>query len=136
MRYRAFVLLAVSLLAFSGGGGVWAQEAVEPRAPAPGALPDAFVKEEKSPFLAGLRRFEIVTFGSFPITLLYTNMGFRLSRYFQTGTYSTDTTDSEAMLSVGIAALLSLGVGAIDAVIRGIRSSRADRSESGRVDSP
>ncbi len=114
--------------------------------PAPGALPDAFVPEDRSPFRKGLRRFEIVAFGSFPIMLFYANLGFDLSRYARSGydpyyapwpfksEYSYKPSTPEILASVGTAALLSVGVGALDAVIRASRARRT--GGPARVDSP
>jgi len=114
---------------------------------APGALPGAFVEEDRSPFLTGLRRFEIVSFGAFPIMLFYANLGFDLARYARSGydpyyapwplksEYSYKPTTPEILASIGTAALLSVGVGTLDAVIRASRARRAAAREA-RVDSP
>mgnify|MGYP000938560030 FL=1 len=113
---------------------------------APGALPGAFVPEDRSPFLTGLRRFEIVAFGSFPIMLFYANLGFDISRYARSGydpfyapwplknEYSYKPSTREILASIGTAALLSVGVGTLDAVIRASRDRKA--GGRARVDSP
>lgn len=116
-------------------------------AAAPGALPGAFVEEDRSPFLTGLRRFEIVSFGAFPIMLFYSNLGFDISRYARSGydpfyapwplksEYSYKPTTPEILASIGTAALLSVGVGTLDAIIRASRVRRA-AARGARVDSP
>lgn len=125
-----------------------AGSAVSPPVPglSPGALPGAFVPEDRSPFLTGLRRFEIIAFGSFPIMLFYSNLGFDLSRYARSGydpyyapwpfksEYSYRPSTPEILASIGTAALLSVGVGVLDAVIRASRARRA--GGAARVDSP
>lgn len=112
----------------------------------PGALPGAFVPEDRSPFLTGLRRFEIVAFGSFPIMLFYANLGFDIARYARSGydpfyapwplknEYSYKPSTREILASIGTAALLSVGVGTLDAIIRASRDRRA--GARARVDSP
>lgn len=115
-------------------------------AAAPSALPGAFVQEDRSPFLTGLRRFEIVSFGAFPIMLFYSNLGFDISRYVRFGydpfyapwpfksEYSYKPSTPEIVASIGTAVVLSVGIGALDAIIR---ASRVRRSSSrSRVDSP
>lgn len=145
MRRKAF-LLAVSMTFLASGGRLWAQSG-DAQTPTAGVLPGPFVEEGASPFLQGLRRFEIITFGAFPIMLFYTNIGYDLSRYIRSGydsyyapwpmksEYSYEASTSEILVSIGTAALLSVGVGAIDAIIRAIRS-RDGRRGPGRVDSP
>lgn len=130
------VLVCVSALALSCAcvGRVHAQSE-DGAQTAAAVLPGPFVEEESSPFLKGLRRFEIVSFGSFPITLLYTNWGFRIADYVRHGSYSEDSSDSATFRSVGIACALSVGIGVLDAVIRAIRG-RETRNSSPRVDSP
>lgn len=113
---------------------------------APEALPGAFVQEDRSPFLTGLRRFEIIAFGAFPIMLFYSNLGFDISRYARSGydpfyapwpfksEYSYKPSTPEILASLGTAALLSVGVGTLDAVIRASRARKA--AVRARVDSP
>jgi len=146
MRRILLILTTAVVLASVCGRQVWAQSG-EAQAPAPGALPGPFIEEEKSPFLKNLRRFEIVAFGAFPIMLFYTNVGFDLSRYIRSGydsyyapwplknEYSYQASTSEILASIGTAALLSLSVGTVDAIIRAIRS-RNVRDSQVRVDSP
>jgi len=146
MRRTASILAAAAVLSFLGAGKAGAQSA-EVQVPNPRVLPGPFVEEEKSPFLKGLRRFEIVSFGAFPIMLFYSNIGFDLSRYIRSGydsyyapwplksEYSYQASDSEILASIGTAVLLSIGVGTVDAIIRAIRS-RSERESSVRVDSP
>jgi len=146
------ILAAAALAWTSAVPGARAQEAPavpEPALPvraAPDALPGAFVPEDRSPFLTGLRRFEIVAFGAFPIMLFYSNLGFDISRYARSGydpfyapwplksEYSYKPTTPEILASIGTAALLSVGVGALDAVIRASRTRKA--AAKARVDSP
>ncbi len=147
------VLALAAVLAAGGAGRAWAQSAEadaagKETAAAPEALPEIFVEEAKSPFLKGLRRFEIVTFGAFPIMLFYTNIGFDLSRYIRSGydsyyapwpvknEYSYKPSESEILVSIGTAALLSIGVGALDAILRSARARKARRAPPARVDSP
>lgn len=150
MRQGIPILAAALIL--SAGGGAWAQGSSSPQLSskqeaAPGALRGPFVEEEKAPFLKGLRRFEIIAFGSFPIMLFYANLGFDLSRYIRSGydayyapwplksEYSYSASTSEILSAIGTAALLSVGVGTLDAIIRSIRKS-GRRERPPRVDSP
>lgn len=152
MRRFPAVLAAAALAWTSAVPYVRAQET--PAVPAPAlpvgaateALPGAFVPEDRSPFLTGLRRFEIVAFGAFPILLFYSNLGFDIARYARSGydpfyapwpfksEYSYRPATPEILASIGTAALLSVGVGALDAVIRASRIRKA--AVTARVDSP
>jgi hypothetical protein len=134
MRRNAFVCLCAAILSAFCVGSVGAQSH-EGQTVAPGALPGPFVEEEKAPFLKNLRRFEIVSFGAFPVMLLYMNLGYEAVEYIRYGSYSNDLTDSQTLCSIGIACALSLGVGAVDAIIRAIRS-HGKREALPRVDSP
>lgn len=93
--------------------------------PAPGALPSGYGKAKEN----GIRRFEILAFGSFPILLFYTNLGFEIGTYAQSGfdplyapwpfsgELTTSISDSERFGRMGVAAGLSLLVAGIDAII-------------------
>jgi hypothetical protein len=102
---------------------------------APGALPPGLSVAQENPF----RRFEIIAFGSFPITLLYTNIAFQVTHYVQsgfdsrwapwpfTGEYTDSITDSERFTRMGVAAGISLAVAGLDALIRHARAKKAAR---------
>lgn len=72
VRIPGFIFLALFLLALSAG----AQQA-----DAGDSEPEEYKEEEFSPFLRNLRRAEIVTLGSFPITLFLTLEAFDIYRY-------------------------------------------------------
>jgi hypothetical protein len=99
--------------------------------PATGALPSGYGKAKEN----GLRRFEILAFGSFPILLFYTNLGFEIGTYAQSGfdplyapwpfsgELTANISDSERFGRMGVAAGLSLLVAGIDAVILASRKA-------------
>lgn len=139
MRHRTAVLVLALML---GSSVLWAEAgtpagsaAGSPRAgtaspglqASPGALPPGFgqaIKREN-----GLRRFEILAFGSFPIALFYTNFGFELGAYIQSnfdsryapwpfsGEYTSSISDSERFGRMGVAVGISLLVAGVDAIL-------------------
>ena len=150
MTRRASLLALAAILATATrawGQGIQPPPEQSDQRAAPEALPGAFIEEDQSPFLTGLRRFEIIAFGSFPIMLFYSNVGFDLSRYIRSGydpyyapwpvksEYSYQASTPELLASIGTAALLSVGIATLDAVIRASRVRRA-AGRPARVDSP
>lgn len=158
---RAFLCLAVALAGLCAAARAWAEEDPPPGGPgssaelpaaaagggpAPrgavlsaGVLPDSYGQEgEKRE--NGLRRFEIIALGSYPIMLFYTNLGFDLSGYIGSGydpsrapwpfknEYSAAVSDSEKLARLGTAALASVLVAGIDAVVREIGHRREERA--------
>ncbi len=120
----AFMLLVFCL------SSVWSQSATTTSSttPAVSALPEPYTSEEFPAWATGLRRFEIISLGAFPILLFYTRFGFDLRRYVEKGfkaeyapwPFKTETayaaTDEEQLISVATAAGLSLTFGALDAI--------------------
>jgi hypothetical protein len=88
-------------------------------------IPDFAPDHENS-----LVRFGIVTLGSFPLMLLYSDLSFDVGRYFANGfapeyapwpfktEYSAPVSENEKLLRIGVAAGASIGVGLIDYLIR------------------
>lgn len=108
--------------------------------PASDVLPAAYRAERKPPENF-FRRFEIIAFGSYPITLLYTNFCFGLAGFashdfdmsyapWPFNSSSADTTSAEEhFLRMGVAACASLAVAGIDAVIRAVEEGKAEKGE-------
>jgi len=138
----AFVMAAAAALGAqetsaagsAGPGATTAQQAPAQAAQAsssataaPDALPPGFGETEKTenPW----RRFEIVSLGAFPISLFYVGFGFDLGRYFGSdfdyryapwpfqSSASILPSDSERLVRLASAAVLSLAIGGVDAII-------------------
>jgi hypothetical protein len=98
------------------------------------ALPElSELNEEKpeNPFY----RFEIVSLGSYPITLFYMGLAFDFKRYYDNGFNSAyaplisddSLTDSDRWVRLGAALCVSCVVGAIDAIIHDSKVKAAKR---------
>jgi len=125
----ARLLAALLLLVFCMPSG-WSQSAATSPTitPAVSAVPEPYTNDEFPAWAFGLRRFEIISLGAFPILLFYTRFGFDLKRYVENGfsaeyapwPLKTETsyamTDEEQILSVATAAGLSLAFAALDAI--------------------
>jgi hypothetical protein len=97
------------------------------------ALPPGFSATGENPY----RRFEIIALGSFPLTLLYTNLAFQITHYAEngfdarwapwpfSGEYTDSISDSERFSRMGVAAGLSFVVAGIDALVRLSREKKA-----------
>jgi hypothetical protein len=110
------------------------------------ALPRLDQEKSENPFL----RFEIVSLGSYPITLFYTGFAFDLQRYLANGrdsayapwpfkgTYSASLSTSERLTRLGVALGVSFAVGAVDAIIHASKVKAAKRLHEARqsIDSP
>ncbi len=93
------------------------------------ALPEPYTEDEFPSWARGLRRFEIVSLGAFPIILFYTRFAFDLKRYADNGFDGTfvpwpfknensyEPSDAEQWRSVLTAAGLSVAFGALDAFL-------------------
>lgn len=85
----------------------------------------------ESPFL----RFEIVSLGSYPIVLLYTDLAFDCWRYYEKGfdsayiplVSSVSLKDPERWTRLGAALGVACSVGAIDAIIHASKQKAAKR---------
>jgi hypothetical protein len=98
-------------------------------------------KKAENPFL----RFEIVSLGSYPFTLFYTDFGFDLQRWFANGydsayapwpfkgTYSAPLDDSQRLTRLGVALGVSFVVGAVDAIIHASKVKAAKRLREARL---
>ncbi len=120
---------ALLLLVFCLPSG-WSQSATTSPSttPAVSAVPDPYTKEEFPAWAFGLRRFEIISLGAFPILLFYTRFGFDLKRYVENefsaeyapwplkSENSYKASDDEQILSVATAAGLSLAFASLDAI--------------------
>jgi hypothetical protein len=138
-RPRAIVLVAALSLASARGaigqdqaGGAAGQP---PRAPseAQAALAPIAAVDDENP----LGRLAIVTLGSFPILLFYTDFSFDLGKFFFNGfdanyapwpfksEYSDSPSAGEKAARIGVAIGASAAVGAIDYLIRLSRAKKA-----------
>jgi hypothetical protein len=94
-------------------------------------LPELNVAKPENPFY----RFEIVSLGSYPITLFYVGFAFDLERYYAndfSSSYiplvsSSSLTDSDRWARLGAALGVSFLVGAIDAIIHDSKVKAAKR---------
>lgn len=110
----------------------WAQPA------APNPLPEPYGKEEFPDWAISLRRLEIVSLGVLPVALFYTRFVFDFSRYTQNGfassyapwpfknEYSYRPSAQEQRDVFLSAALVSLSLGFIDAIIVNAKQTRAE----------
>lgn len=124
---------AASAAAPPSGSGAAAGAGAAP-APSNAALPQGFVSGTRENFW---RRFEIIAFGSYPITLLYVNFSFQVTDFvasgFDTnyapwpfsGQYTNNVSVSEELLRMGIAAGVSIAVAGLDALFRRAQDRKA-----------
>ena len=99
-----------------------------------------YEKDEFHPILSDLRRAEIIAFGSFPFTALFSIVFYEVFRYFYNGMESAYlpwpfkdsstaiaiTNDEYAMLLVASAGI-SVGIGVADFVVRKALKKRRER---------
>ncbi|HUW70139.1 MAG TPA: hypothetical protein VMX33_07885 [bacterium] len=121
---RPLRIVAACLVALVALSTVSPQTAVSPA-----AVPEPYTKDEFPPWATGVRRFEIVSLGVFPILLFYTRLAADLQRYAGSnfdGNFvpwpfknenSYSPTDSEQITYVLTAAGISLAFGAVDAIL-------------------
>ena len=103
-RISVFVLLVVVLVA----------QPIAPQA----ADPEPYEPDEFPRVARDLRRFEVITLGSVPLTLLFSSLGYRIWRlgnedelsWRNSGVYSDE--QRNRVLTIGLS--LSLGVGLLD----------------------
>lgn len=119
-------LLGLLALAVAMTGAVWPQSSATASV---SAVPEPYTKDEFPSWAVGLRRYEIVSLGAFPLLLFYTRFGFDLKRFIDSGfsaeyapwpfknENSYEATDDEQLTSVLTAAGLSLAFGAADALM-------------------
>jgi hypothetical protein len=105
------------------------------------ALPRLDQEKPENTFL----RFEIVSLGSYPITLFYTDFAFDLQRFFANGrdpayapwpfkgTFSASLDDSQRLTRLGVALGVSFAVGTIDAIIHASKVKAANRLREARL---
>lgn len=120
-RIAAVFLLALVAIATTTGQSTQTVSAA--------AVPEPYAKGEFPAWAVGVRRFEIVSLGAFPILLFYTRFAADMQRYISNhldGVFvpwpfknenSYTPTDSEQISYVLTAAGLSLAFGAIDAIL-------------------
>jgi len=93
------------------------------------SLPEPYSADEFPSWAVGLRRFEIVSLGAFPLILFYTNFVFDISRFVEKG-FAADyvpwpfknessykLSNEEQIQSVAVAAVVSLVFGALDSFL-------------------
>lgn len=98
-----------------------------------GSVPEPYTADEFPSWAIGVRRFEIISLGAFPILLFYARVGYDLQRYvtndfnaiyapwpFKNESSYIPATE-EQLQSVITAAGLSLTLAAIDAILLAIR---------------
>ncbi len=155
LRARRSILLAAILLAAACLEPLCAQGAAQPdqqpptapaAAPGAAAAPPAAAPSDALPLFKPaeapenpLLRLEIVSLGSFPITLFYTGFIFDLQRYIANGfnvnyapwpvqsIYSAQLSDTDRLTRVGVALGFSLVVGGIDAYLHQQKLKKARR---------
>ncbi len=127
---KALALALACLIA--AGSACWAEDA------ATNPLPEPYSKEEFPDWAQGLRRLEIVSLGVLPVALFYTRFVFDFSRYTQNGfapsyapwpfknEYSYRPSAQEQRDVFLSAALVSLSIGFIDAIIVNAKRTRAE----------
>jgi hypothetical protein len=142
---RAALLLFLLLCAACLG----AQAAPAPAALAPAAQAapagDALPKLEQAKAENPVSRFEIVSLGSYPITLFYVDFAFDFQSWLAhgrdanyapwpvKGVFSTSLTDSQRLTRLGAALGLSFAVGAVDAIIHAKKVKAAERLREARL---
>ena len=102
-----------------------------------------YEKEEFHPILLDLRRAEIIAFGTFPFTVLFTTVFYDVFRYFYNGMESAylpwpfkdsstavAITNNEYMMLLGVSAGISVGIAAVDFVLRKALKKRRERREA------
>ncbi|GEM_PF-833291 len=93
---RTAVFLAALLAAIVAAGPCLADGATTAAATPAAPVPEPYRAEEFNPFLHGLRRFETVVIGSFPLTVFYTSLVFDCYR-LATKSLEAGTIDSRYM---------------------------------------
>lgn len=138
-----FLLGVVPLAAQSASGSTAAPgaAAASSTAAAPGeeALPQLEQVKTENPF----SRFEIVTLGSFPITIFYVGLGFDFQTWIASGYDSayapifsaknSSLNDSQRLQRLGIALGVSCLVGTIDAIIHASKVKAAKRLREAKM---
>jgi hypothetical protein len=140
--------LAVAVLCLLLGMTALAAQAA-PAVPAPGSpAEDALPKLEQEKAENPISRFEIVSLGSYPITLFYVGFAFDLQRWFANGRdanyapwpfnggSSVALTDSQRLTRLGAALGVSFAVGAVDAIIHAGKVKAAERLREARLSIP
>lgn len=125
-RPRKLSALVLAVMTAAMTMNAWPQSAASSSV---SAVPEPYTKDEFPSWAEGLRRYEIVSLGAFPLLLFYTRFGFDLKRFIDNGFSSEyapwpfknensyEATDDEQMTSVLTAAGLSLAFGAVDALL-------------------
>ncbi len=130
MRISAFFLL-VFLLVFFASAGIGAQ-VLPPPDP---VMPEEYDPEEFPLWTQDLRRFEVVTVGSFPITFFATSLVYDFSIYASKdfnpayGMGSQRGNDDIAII-MGTAAAASVLVATVDLIINISRRKKAEEGQA------
>ena len=135
----AFLLCALPLRAQITPSAAAVPSTAATAAPADDALPRLEEAKLENPF----SRFEIVTLGSFPITIFYADLGFDLKAWIASGYNSayapivgatnSSLTDSQRLQRLGVALGISFLVGTIDAIIHASKVKAAKRLRDARM---
>jgi hypothetical protein len=142
---KRFLLAAFLALAALAGGAQSSTPQTAPSQAQGDPIPLTLSPKAENPF----SRFEIVSLGSFPITLFYAGFVFDLQRYFANGrdskyapwpfknAYSATLTDSDRILRLSCALGASFVVGVADAFLHAKKQKAAERlREAGEASSP
>jgi hypothetical protein len=110
-------------------------------APAGDALPKLEQGKAENP----VSRFEIVSLGSYPITLFYVDFAFDFQSWLAhgrdanyapwpvKGVFSSSLTDSQRLTRLGAALGVAFAVGAVDAIIHAKKVKAAERLRESRL---
>ena len=124
-----FAALCSSLLPAAGSSSKKDEEEAEP-----------YKKEEFNPLVLDIRRAEIIAFGTFPFTVLFSTVFYEVFRYFYNGMDSAylpwpfkdsstavAVTNDEYMMLLGVSAGISASIGVVDFIVRKALKKRRER---------
>jgi hypothetical protein len=141
---RAAAVLSYLLGIAALGAQALPAATASPAAQAAPAAPKLEQVMEENP----ISRFEIVSLGSFPITLFYVDFGFDLQNWLAhgrdpnyapwpfKGSYTSVLDDSQRLTRLGVALGVSLAVGAVDAIIHASKVKAAKRLREAMLSMP
>ena len=102
-----------------------------------------YENEEFHPILLDIRRAEIIAFGTFPFTVLFSTVFYDVFRYFYNGMSSAylpwpfkdsstaiAITNEEYMILLGVSAGISVGIAVVDFALRKALKRRRERREA------
>jgi hypothetical protein len=140
----ASAILAVALsLSLGQAASLAAEEAQPAAATGATAAEEALPRLEQTAPENPLARFEIVSLGSYPITIFYVDLAFDLQRWIANGydpaytpIFSATTatlTDTQRLQRLGVALGVSVVIGTIDAIIHASKVKAARRLREAKI---